>query len=821
MGIGFDTERVQSPEVVRIAGDSSPSSAESSFRELDDAFLQTQTRIWLGEVLQIRLDEQLVISELLADGELLFEVSNVVWKLLLTNHMELKLKRDYENEPFALKKSIGRYTPYSNVDSFLKICKIVGLAGIDLISPSDVVEKRNTRRVCMCIRSFSKNARTKNLNVPDFDVVTYTVAMPKDMVGFIRRSLEVSQSSLLGSANNLQNHASEKFGQGYPIASFSSNFDKYSVESDDTGISNAAFHSDGSSTNCSYDSTSRVISDSEDSEMSTVVKSDTGEKHISKSDILSQEKTEDPENLSELLVSNKLFQYPCSQNLEHVHNKLNSSSSPSSIDVHNSFNNWESHLASGIKLSEGADILDHIYSDLDPGYGSSIVENLMNGNTTTGCSMTHRVAIPYLTGHEIGSIDSSDPVLLDGENTIFNIHESASSHGSNSTPRTIEIGRRLFDVGDNLEVTSATSKSCVSGEAVNLEGQFDAEDDSQDIHLYEVHNGNTDFLKKKIISRNESQTMIDRITPDAGHSSHYVDAYLHKTDYFGDIISYDRGSCMSHVDSFVGYEDKTSPIISRSSNNVGLIQCEGLPNEADVSEMDSSEKTSHDLENKAFMDPLAPKLIRSIALNDDEMVDGATMVKLDSNAELNNHSQAAYLKSITDERDDGLTITKTDDTNGFHDVNILTHGVGKLGRKIEDIVTSDLPSSCHNVVGPAIHGEHTPDTLSCLTNERLKNGYKNDHITSAYDNDHVVSAEQMGEAHSREATKCEDVCVLSVDNSDETVEPEIEVPKGKPHKRLLLKSVVGGTAAFGLIYLLLHLRQRRRYWTIRCGIQSW
>lgn len=33
--------------------------------------LQTQTRIWLGEVLQIRLDDQLVTSELLADGELL------------------------------------------------------------------------------------------------------------------------------------------------------------------------------------------------------------------------------------------------------------------------------------------------------------------------------------------------------------------------------------------------------------------------------------------------------------------------------------------------------------------------------------------------------------------------------------------------------------------------------------------------------------------------------------------------------------------------------------------------------------------------------
>uniref|UniRef100_A0A7C9AJI3 Uncharacterized protein n=1 Tax=Opuntia streptacantha TaxID=393608 RepID=A0A7C9AJI3_OPUST len=49
------------------------SSAESNFRELDDAFLQTQTRIWLGEVLQIRFDEQTNIGDILADGEILYD----------------------------------------------------------------------------------------------------------------------------------------------------------------------------------------------------------------------------------------------------------------------------------------------------------------------------------------------------------------------------------------------------------------------------------------------------------------------------------------------------------------------------------------------------------------------------------------------------------------------------------------------------------------------------------------------------------------------------------------------------------------------------
>ncbi|KAG8383911.1 hypothetical protein BUALT_Bualt04G0063300 [Buddleja alternifolia] len=178
----------------------SPSSAESSFRELDDVFLQTQTRIWLGEVLSTRLDEDLHISHLLQDGEILFEVSKVVWNKLLTKCMELRhLKHKYR--PFGSKKSSGRYRPYSNVDSFLKVCKILGLSGIDLFSPSDVVEKRDTRKVCICIRALSKKARSKQLSVPDFDLVIYSVAMPTVMVGGIRRSLESSQWTLSSSSS--------------------------------------------------------------------------------------------------------------------------------------------------------------------------------------------------------------------------------------------------------------------------------------------------------------------------------------------------------------------------------------------------------------------------------------------------------------------------------------------------------------------------------------------------------------------------------------------------------------------------------------------
>lgn len=90
----------------------------------------------------------------------------------------------------------------------------------------------------MCIRSFSKKSRSININVrkfhdiphnlyslafifgyvvfanvkmwqqvPDFDIVTCMAAMPKDFVGCIRRSIELSQNVLADSSD----HHSQKY----------------------------------------------------------------------------------------------------------------------------------------------------------------------------------------------------------------------------------------------------------------------------------------------------------------------------------------------------------------------------------------------------------------------------------------------------------------------------------------------------------------------------------------------------------------------------------------------------------------------------------
>ncbi|XP_048233171.1 uncharacterized protein LOC8287608 isoform X3 [Ricinus communis] len=243
--------------MVAQGGDSSPSWAEStSFRQIDDVFLQTQTRIWLGEVLQTRLSERISITDLLADGELLFEVSRELWKMMLEKHMELKYK--YEYEPFASRNS-GRYMPYSNVDSFLKICKILGLAGIDIFSPSDVVEKRDTRKVCMCIRALSKKARLRHLNVPDFDIVTCTAAMPTDMVGYIRRSWEITYCDYSNSSSLSRNHELLERSRQKHLNSIAGRSYNYYEESH-SAERNFSPQSDSSAAICSYSPTSQISS---------------------------------------------------------------------------------------------------------------------------------------------------------------------------------------------------------------------------------------------------------------------------------------------------------------------------------------------------------------------------------------------------------------------------------------------------------------------------------------------------------------------------------------------------------------------------------
>jgi hypothetical protein len=44
--------------------------------------------------------------------------------------------------------------------TLFQLCQKLGLAGVDLFSPSEVVEKKDIRKVCLCIRALSRKARS-------------------------------------------------------------------------------------------------------------------------------------------------------------------------------------------------------------------------------------------------------------------------------------------------------------------------------------------------------------------------------------------------------------------------------------------------------------------------------------------------------------------------------------------------------------------------------------------------------------------------------------------------------------------------------------
>ncbi|CAA2961673.1 protein OPAQUE10-like [Olea europaea subsp. europaea] len=443
--------------VAAVSADSSPSSGESSFRELDDVFLQTQTRIWLGEVLDTRLDEDLHISDLLQDGELLFEVSKVVWNLLLAKCVEFRHFK-HKHGPFGSKKIRGRYRPYSNVDIFLKMCKILGLNGIDLFSPSDVVEKRDIRKVCICIRALSRKASSKQLSVPDFDVVVYTVDMPTDMVGGIRRSLESSQCSLSSSSSY-----SVHKGSRTELKQSDRYDDTRSEGSDEAESRYVEEHAFSSSAN-KFDATAELHPELESSPATYPEVGQYVERlNVLQSDVKCpciEEFEHDPHESARSLEPIKLL---CSENVENDHLLDKRSSNCTKNDQ--------------VRCSHNNGAVDISDIDFTLENGDSMVGDTssINGNGRNYIS-------DYLAFSDmiVQTTDGSSPLFFNGENNLFDFFLNVDSQGSTSKNSTQNGLQRKFSDDEDIEVSSTTSMSSVLGRMLNLdfEDQFDAEDSS-------------------------------------------------------------------------------------------------------------------------------------------------------------------------------------------------------------------------------------------------------------------------------------------------------------------------------------------------------
>ncbi|XP_047964133.1 protein OPAQUE10-like [Salvia hispanica] len=407
------------------------SSAESSFRELDEVFLQTQTRIWLGELLNTRLDEDLALPDLLQDGEILFQVSRVVWDFLMTKCMELRhLKHKYGL--FASKKSSGRYRPYSNVDFFLKVCKILGLNGIDLFSPSDVVEKRNIRKVCICIRALSKKARSKQLSVPDFDMVMHSVTMPTDMVGVIRRSLESPQCTLSSSSSYGSHKGSITKLKKSNL--FSPDIrDGDSSSSDESDEAESRYMGENSfSSPTNFDDADGVNSDLEDSHENSYVSGQYRTTDLVESDVKCKS-------------DSKKLSYDGSSNVNG--------------EERQTYNNGNADVSS-VNLTPEND---------DPYMGDSSCIEVGENNY-----IANYLAFSDLMVHA----NDSNSVVGDGENNMFDFFLNVEPQGATTGESFHNGSQRVYSDDEDMEVSSTTSMTSVLGRLLNLEfdNQYDVED---------------------------------------------------------------------------------------------------------------------------------------------------------------------------------------------------------------------------------------------------------------------------------------------------------------------------------------------------------
>ncbi|XP_058731133.1 uncharacterized protein LOC131602925 isoform X2 [Vicia villosa] len=772
-------------QLLNTATADSSSFAESSFRELDDAFLQTQTRIWLGEVLQIRLDDQILTSELLADGELLFQVSKVMWKLLLEKHMELRNIKTYKNHPFSSKRNSGMYRPYSNVDSFLKICKILGLTGIDLFTPSDVVERKNTRKVCMCIRSFSKKARSMSINVPDFDIVTCMVAMPKDMVGCIRRSIELSHVD--SSSQHLQKLERRKSSQGYSVTSSNRDYMTCSDPANDTEIllQFPELHADD-------------LNDYK-SEISYNIPSVMGEsdfvsEDLDQLDAQNQPRNEISNDECELLSPTESLEYHYSDNIENEHDCKLAWLSTSRGD----------HFDTSVEQVQESRIIDYDYFEH---------ALFRNNASVTGTPTNDRTSAIDAT---LFAKDKKDSDMIGEINSTPNVHQSVSSYGLDTTPHSVEIGR-CYDNSDNMEVLQVAGVNSLAREPLNLGDLFDADNNDQIIESFESYNdknGHWDKIKEyeaqdimkfkelayEIASNARNSYSVNKFE-EIEHSLYSPDCYSCNTNTSDRLELHNNDISSSLLKKYLVDEVMESPIDSRCLDNASCDQYEELlsSHSYDLPEFckwdqkgkspttsnrvkEDSQSSTYFSENVPHNETAAPNkqkdsevMMSNILLScipSKEGIVSAATIKLDSDSTLNNGCLNLASKSLGVVDKYEKSPTQDDETNDSD--------IGNGGQRMQHMVTND-------VVAP---------TKCDVDDQSSKLEYNEAHQTSQYDTNHIYHPEHSL-VHIKEELKPE----------DETEDGGIEIPKSKSQKKLLLRSVLGGATAVGLLFMFLNLRK--------------
>eukprot|EP00898_Chlorokybus_atmophyticus_P002478 jgi/Chlat1/3230/Chrsp22S03511 len=133
----------------------------------DVEFLLRRSRWWLEATLNQDFGSTDDFATLIQDGTILQQVAKGL-KRMRTQPNIIKSAAFGKRE----KNAPGGFMNYARASDFTIVCQEFGVNDVELCSSADIVDKRNTRRVCTCIRLLAKNALEQGLDVLDFDEVS-------------------------------------------------------------------------------------------------------------------------------------------------------------------------------------------------------------------------------------------------------------------------------------------------------------------------------------------------------------------------------------------------------------------------------------------------------------------------------------------------------------------------------------------------------------------------------------------------------------------------------------------------------------------------
>ncbi|GJP42073.1 hypothetical protein CLOM_g1665 [Closterium sp. NIES-68] len=135
-----------------------------------DGILEVRVRNWLEAVLKENIPPNTAIADCLADGMILSRLTELLSpfrpKGAGNNQRQQQQQQQQQQQGWGTK---SKWDAMILTDNFLTMCKEFGLSAIDLFTSTDVVEKKGTRRVCLCIRALALRLRAAGILAIDFE----------------------------------------------------------------------------------------------------------------------------------------------------------------------------------------------------------------------------------------------------------------------------------------------------------------------------------------------------------------------------------------------------------------------------------------------------------------------------------------------------------------------------------------------------------------------------------------------------------------------------------------------------------------------------